>query len=102
MGLCIGCNYPNSKMKLNGCVNDCANNVKLCVNKLGVPPNEIMVLADEACPGVKGASPPTKQNIISSIQRLVSGAQSGDMLFFSYSGHGTQVPDRTGDEEDGY
>lgn len=88
-------------MKLNGCVNDCANNVQLCVNKLGVPSNEIMVLTDAPCPGVKGASPPTKQNILHSMQKLVAGAQAGDMLYFSYSGHGTQVVDRTGEEADG-
>jgi len=99
--LCIGCNYPGTKSALNGCVNDAATNVQLCVNKLGVPANEIMVLTDADCPGVSGHSQPTKQNILSSMKRLVTGAQAGDMLFLSYSGHGTQVPDRTGEEADG-
>lgn len=88
-------------MKLNGCVNDCADNVQLCVNKLGVPSDQIMVLADGPVQGVKGYSAPTKQNILSSIKRLVNGAQAGDVLYFSYSGHGTQVPDASGTEADG-
>lgn len=100
--LCIGCNYPGSKMKLNGCVNDCATNVQLCVNKLGVPPHEVIVLADEELPGgIASVAPPTKQNIINSIKKFVHGAQAGDMFYFSYSGHGTQVVDRSGEEEDG-
>lgn len=99
--LCIGCNYPKGSHPLNGCVNDCAENVQLCVRKLGVPANDIMVLADCPCPGVKGAHLPTKENILHSIERLVTGAKAGDMLYFSFSGHGTQVPDRSGEEADG-
>lgn len=99
--LCIGCNYPGQRAQLNGCVNDCADNVQLAVSKLGVPANQISVLADAPVPGVRGASPPTRANIISSIKSLVAGAQAGDMIYFSYSGHGTQVKDVRGDEADG-
>jgi hypothetical protein len=60
-----------------------------------------MVLADCPCPGVKGAHLPTKENILHSIERLVTGAKAGDMLYFSFSGHGTQVPDHSGEEADG-
>jgi hypothetical protein len=32
---------------------------------------------------------------------LIGGTQPGDSLFFHYSGHGSQVVDHSGDEEDG-
>ena len=32
---------------------------------------------------------------------LLGGVQSGDSLFFHFSGHGSQVIDHSGDEEDG-
>lgn len=44
---------------------------------------------------------PTLANIKREIQELVRDAQSGDHLFFYFSGHGGQVPDQNGDEEDG-
>lgn len=34
------------------------------------------------------------------LQRLVTGATCGDTIFFTYSGHGTTVPDNSGDESD--
>jgi len=33
---------------------------------------------------------------------LVTGSQPGDHLFFHFSGHGSQVKDTSGDEEDGF
>lgn len=45
---------------------------------------------------------PTKQNILNAVKWLVSDAKAGDSLWFSYSGHGTQVVDTDGDEDDGY
>lgn len=32
---------------------------------------------------------------------LIEGAQAGDRVFFFYAGHGSQLPDDNGDEEDG-
>lgn len=45
---------------------------------------------------------PTKRNIRDALRWLVEGSQSGDSLVFHYSGHGSQVKDRDGDEVDGY
>ncbi len=36
---------------------------------------------------------PTKANIIAGLKWLAEGAQPGDVLFFSYSGHGCQEED---------
>merc|ERR1712137_1193460 len=43
----------------------------------------------------------TRKEILDGCAWLVSGVSSGDKLFFHYSGHGTQVADTDGDEEDG-
>ena len=44
---------------------------------------------------------PTTQNILDSLDWLTSDLKAGDQLFFHYSGHGTQMPDRDNDETDG-
>jgi hypothetical protein len=44
---------------------------------------------------------PTRQNIISGITALVAGMVAGDEAVFHYSGHGTLVRDRNGDEVSG-
>jgi hypothetical protein len=42
----------------------------------------------------------TRAGILSAIQELVQRSTAGDVLVIQYSGHGTTVPDETGDEED--
>ena len=44
---------------------------------------------------------PTKANILDEIKNLLTNANSGDKLFLSFSGHGTSIKDRNGDEKDG-
>ncbi|KAG5440066.1 hypothetical protein PCK2_000578 [Pneumocystis canis] len=44
---------------------------------------------------------PTKQNIIAAMQWLVKDARPNDSFFLHYSGHGGQIDDIDGDEEDG-
>ena len=43
----------------------------------------------------------THAEIVKALRDLVSKSQHGDVLVFHYSGHGTQVRDTDGDEEDG-
>jgi len=45
---------------------------------------------------------PTKRVMESTMHQLVNNAMPGDRLFIQYSGHGTEVRDRTGDEKDGF
>ena len=42
----------------------------------------------------------TKAAILKELSWLVSGAKKGDLLIFHYSGHGSQLPDTSGDEID--
>jgi metacaspase-1 len=45
---------------------------------------------------------PTRANIIRAMYWLVADAQPNDSFFFHFSGHGSQVLDLDGDEEDGF
>ncbi|WP_280152859.1 caspase family protein [Piscinibacter sp. XHJ-5] len=42
----------------------------------------------------------TRAKVLSSIRAAAKALKSGDLFFLSYSGHGGQVPDVTGDEDD--
>ena len=90
--LLIGCNYNNSAYQLNGCIND-VNNIKSMIKNIGF--NNINVLTDET------DKTPNKINILTELTNLLSNSNNNDLLFFSYSGHGSQVVDRNGDETDG-
>lgn len=89
--LLIGCNYNNTSYKLNGCIND-VNNIKSIINKTGF--NNINILTDET------DKKPNKSNILSELTKLLTNSNNNDLLFFSYSGHGSQVLDKNGDETD--
>lgn len=58
------------------------------------------MLVDEQ--GKGGIDTPTKANIQKGLQWLVQGASPGDVLFFHFSGHGSQERDHTGHEQDGF
>ena len=95
--LCVGINrfrnYPSAA--LNGCVND-ANAMKtLLAGRFGFSPANITTLTD---------SKATKAAIMRELRKMAEGAAAGndDHLVFSFSSHGTQVPDTGGDEPDKY
>lgn len=70
----------------------------LLCSRFGFSPHAITLLTDDAPFPNQW---PTKANIIWHVQALLAGVQPGDSLVFHFSGHGMQVPDRTGDEDDG-
>lgn len=81
------------KMFLEGPKNDVPLIEKLLKEKQGFAPESIRVLLD------KDAS---RAAILASIDEwLVNGTQPGDRVYFYFSGHGLQVKDASGDEEDG-
>lgn len=79
---------------LRGCVND----VRDMANTLSVmgivpaTPATMQILTDVRA---------TRAAILGGLKWLISGARSGDVLVFYYSGHGSQVADVSGDELDG-
>ncbi|RII30353.1 MAG: peptidase C14 [Geobacter sp.] len=95
--LCVGINvfknYPGST--LHGCVNDANQMVGVLEKYLGFKAADIKVLTDAQA---------TKQAIMTELTAMVNGAKTGKYayLVFSLSSHGTQVPDKNGDEQDHY
>ena len=91
----IGINYTGSDAALNGCINDVNNMYDMLTQNCGYEQNNVILLTDYT------PNQPTKANIETYIKWLVTGAKSGDNLFFHYSGHGSYVRDGNGDEADG-
>ncbi len=81
-------NYPGTDSDLSGCVND-ANDWKAALAKRGFKVNQLL---DGAATGkaIRGA-----------IREVIAPAKSGDLVVIQYSGHGSFVPDKNGDEPDG-
>lgn len=86
--LCVGINdYPGAASDLSGCVNDAHDwHVALLNRSYDVR----MLLDGEA----------TKKNIVEAILERLSRLKVGDRFVFTFSGHGTWIPDRDGDEID--
>jgi hypothetical protein len=90
--LLIGINrYKIPGADLRGCVNDVVNLKRALVEVCGFPQKGIRTLLDFRA---------TKKNIEAGIERLIKGAKGGDVLVLHYSGHGSNVPDKSGDEAD--
>jgi hypothetical protein len=77
---------------LHGCVNDVKDfaNTLGALNIVPILPSSMRILTDRNA---------TRVNILGGLKWLLSGAKSGDVCVFYYSGHGTYVVDTSGDEE---
>jgi metacaspase-1 len=80
-----GYNIP----ELSGCIND-ADAMERLASGLGY--SEITKLTDAQA---------TASAVLGAISNAADNLGSGDILLLTYSGHGSQVPDRNGDEIDG-
>jgi hypothetical protein len=88
--ICVGINnYPGSSNDLQGCVND-AKDWSALLNEYGFATT--LILDSQA----------TGQNIKAALENMIVSAAAGDVLVFTYSGHGTQYLDLSGDEGDTY
>jgi hypothetical protein len=82
---------PNAQ--LSGPARDIQKFRQFLISHWGFQPQDIMVLKDQTA---------TKKNILGAIsKRLPQASQSGDRVVIYYSGHGSQIPDKNGDEKDG-
>lgn len=98
--LLIGVNYVKDKTcRLNGCWNDAMMMYSLLTSTYAFPLEDIKLVLDNDT----SADKCSKANIIISLLELSkqSWAESLDKVVISYSGHGTYIPDRNGDEADG-
>jgi hypothetical protein len=88
----IGINrYRVPGADLRGCVNDVRNMRQVLVKYCGFRAANTRVLTDFRA---------TKKAMQSAITSLIRSGRKGDVLFLHYSGHGSNVPDRDGDEAD--
>lgn len=93
--LCVGINQfkylPGATLR--GCVNDTKDMTSVLRRFLSFTPRDITVLTDKRA---------TKANVMKYLREMVTGAKAGkySYLVFSFSSHGTQVPDTSGDEPD--
>jgi hypothetical protein len=88
--VCIGINnYPGTANDLQGCIND-ANDWAALLLGFGFSVNTIL------------DAQATRQNVKAALGDLVGATGAGDVVVFTYSGHGTQVFDISGDEGDTY
>lgn len=88
LALCVGIDaYPAPEHQLAGCVND-ARNWSRTLAALGFE-TRLLVNLDA-----------NRATLDRELNRLVDECRSGDVIVFQYAGHGTQVPDLNGDEDD--
>ncbi|MFP4380326.1 MAG: caspase family protein [Candidatus Sumerlaeia bacterium] len=93
--LIVGNNsYPNfpPEHQLSGCESDARLLQETLIKSMGIPEKNIrMVLGRKA----------KRKGILDGLDWLGKVSKPGDSLMFYYSGHGSQVKDENGDEEDG-
>jgi hypothetical protein len=90
--LLIGINqYQIPGADLRGCVNDVKNLKAALMKYYGFAEKDIKIVTDLDA---------TKKRMQTDIGKLLSGAKRGDVLLLHYSGHGSNVPDKNGDEAD--
>lgn len=88
--LCVGINdYAGFVNDLKGCVND-ANDWGNILENAGFAVDKVL------------DAQAAKSTVLSKFDNLITSAKPGDEIVFTYSGHGTSVADRSGDEIDGY
>mmetsp|Transcript_38598 Transcript_38598/g.86291 ORF Transcript_38598/g.86291 Transcript_38598/m.86291 type:complete len:519 (+) Transcript_38598:52-1608(+) len=95
--LLVGVNYFGTRAELRGCINDVHNLFRLLTETYRWEAHNIRILTDDG----RGGGMPTRQNITQHMRWLSEDAMPGDVLFFSFSGHGAQQEDPQGFEEDG-
>lgn len=107
----VGINYTDTQSELRGCINDVLAIRDVLITHYQYLPDNILLLSDET------SFKPTRDNILKGFEWLLSKSSASDFeadhylptvetdiinLFFHYSGHGSQVLDRSSDEADGY
>lgn len=88
--LLVGINDYNGRGDLKGCVNDILDMHFTLGSVFDFVNEEVRVLTDRRA---------TSEAIKHRLNWLVKDAKDGDYLVFHYSGHGSQIRDRNGDEE---
>jgi hypothetical protein len=102
--LVIGLNYTGTSSALQGCINDVKNVRRTLLDHMYFQDTDITVMTDDSSlTSATSAHWPTRANIEGALDAMVDEvtAENVDELWISYSGHGTNVKDTSGDERDG-
>lgn len=84
--LLCGLNYPGTTYPLQGCVNDVNLIADILTEQFGFDAANRRMLTDEAA---------TTAAILERLEWLVADNEPGDVLYFHYSGHGSQMVNQT-------
>ncbi len=79
--------FPN----LDGCKNDARSMASIIVSKFSFPLGNVDTLFDEKA---------TRENILKGFSSLLGKCKKGDVAFFYYAGHGSQVKNSKSNEHD--
>ena len=90
--LLIGINNYTAVPQLMGSLNDVTEVRQILLTRWGFDPAHVTTLTEQAA---------TRAGILSALRKLVSESEPNDTVFVHFSGHGSQVQDLNGDEEDG-
>jgi hypothetical protein len=90
--LLIGINDYRAVPALFGSLNDVAAMQEVLTTRWGFPRANVRVLTDAAA---------TRAGVFAALNQLVRDTRPGDVVYVHYSGHGSQVEDLNGDEQDG-
>ena len=95
----IGINYMrDSTLRLNGCINDAVAMGNVLMDAYDYPKTNITMLRDDTS---DAQYLPTAGNIVRELRAAVAQSSEFQELWIHYSGHGTYIRDRQGDERDG-
>jgi FtsZ-binding cell division protein ZapB len=95
--LLIGINYVNTpEQRLYGCINDVQQMSKMLTEIYEYDNIRLLIDTD-----INSLNQPTKNNILNEMKKIIMSSQQNDEIWIHFSGHGTQVTDRNGDERDG-
>src|SRR5690348_14148422 len=90
--LLIGINNYKAVPHLMGSLNDVAAMKQILLTRWGFPEQNIRTLIDEQA---------TRAAILAAMRDIVRDSGPNDTVLIHYSGHGSQVQDLNGDEDDG-
>lgn len=90
--LMMACNYPGTSCELRGCINDAENLAEHLVQSGIADARDIKLVRE-----------PTGRQIVKAITELADQTCRERIanVFVSFSGHGTHIADKDGDEDDG-
>lgn len=92
--LLIGVQYQDDRLQLNTARDVDLVSQTLRGERYGFSDSDVLLR--------NTAETTSREGILKSFDELVESTGSGDIVYVQYSGHGDQIPDRDGDETDGY